>query len=298
MKLNEKFARDCTSTTDHFVPILFICNMSLARFGRLIPQRGFQISASLNAGHSKWQNIRHDKAKNDAKKSKEAHFLATRITASVKAGGTDGNAQLQTLVEKARKMNVTKKIIENAIKRGTGEVSGEASTTASMTYEFMGPHGTAFIVEAETDNKARTIGLVKHAMAKFNANLSPCQYLFQRKGEIIFDPLTPEEELDDVLEVAIDIGADDVENYSDIDDEYNGAKLFRILTEPSALNEVSNSLAAKGYKLRDSKTIYHADKDNEVDFPEDLEKSFDKMLDQLDEISEVTNYYMNVRQQL
>lgn len=270
--------------------------MSLARLVRTVPQRGFHISASLQAGHSKWQNIRHDKAKNDAKKSKEASFLANRIEASVKSGGTDGNAQLQTLMEKARKMNVTKKIIENAIKRGTGEVSGEASTAASTTYEFMGPLGTAFIVEAQTDNKARTIGLVKHAMAKFNANLSPCQYLFQRKGEIVFEPLKPEEELDDVLEVAIDIGADDVENFNDIDDEYGGAKLFRILTEPSALNEVSNSLAGKGYKLRDSKTIFHAEEDNQVDFPEGVEKSFGKMVDQLDEINEVTNYYMNIRQ--
>lgn len=214
----------------------------------------------------------------------------------MRAGGTDGNAQLQTLMEKARKMNVTKKIIENAVKRGLGEVSGEASAASSMTYEFMGPNGTAFIVEAQTDNKARTIGLVKHAMTKFNANLSPCQYLFQRKGEIVFDPLTPEEELDDVLEVAIDIGADDVENFNDTEDEYNGARLFRILTEPSALNEVSNALAAKGYKLRDSKTIYQAETDNQVDFPEGLEKSYGKMTEHLDEISEVTNYFSNIRQ--
>lgn len=270
--------------------------MSLLRLARAVPQRGLHISKPLLAGHLKWQNIRHDKAKNDAKKSKEAHFLASRIEASVKSGGTEGNAQLQTLMEKARKMNVTKKIIENAIKRGTGEVTGEGSAAAQTTYEFMGPNGTAFIIEAETDNKARTIGRVKHAMTKFNANLSPCQYLFQRKGEIVFEPLNGDEQLDDVLEVAIDIGADDVENFNDVDDEYGGARLFRILTDPSELNSVSNSLASRGYKLRDSKSIFHAEDLNQVDFPEDQEKAFGKMIQQLDEISEVTNYYMNIRQ--
>lgn len=220
--------------------------------------------------------------------------MATRITASVKAGGVDGNAQLATLMEKARRMNITKKIIEGAIKRGTGELAPEATALSSTVYEFMGPNGTAFIVEAQTDNKSRTIGLVKNAMSKFSANLSLCQYMFQRKGEIVFDPALPEQEVDDLLDTAIDVGAEDVEEYNDIDDEYQGARLFRILTDPSTLNEVSNSLAAKGYKLRDCKTIYEAEAESMVDFPEN-EKAFGKMIDQLDDISEVTNYYTNIR---
>lgn len=269
--------------------------MSLARFTRLIPRNQFHTTAFLQAGHSKWANIRHDKAKNDAKKSKDAYFIASRITSSVKAGGVDGNAQLVTLMDKAKKMNVTKKIIDNAIKRGTGELGTDGAVLSPLMYEFMGPNGTAFIIEAQTDNKNRTIGLVKNAMARFSAKLSSCQYMFQRKGEIVFDPLLPEQEVDDVLEVAIDIGAEDVEEYNDLDNEYEGAKLFRILTDPSLLNDVSNELAAKGYKLRDSKTIFQADPDSMVDFPEEQEKAHAKMEELLDEINEVTNYYSNIR---
>lgn len=257
--------------------------------------RSFHTTCVAGAGHSKWQNIKHDKAKNDAKKSKEAYAMATRITTSVKTGGVEGNAQLLTLMEKAKKLNVTKKIIENAVKRGTGELANEGALTSEVTYEFMGPGGIAFIVEANTDNKNRTVGLVKHAMSKFSASMSPCQYMFKRKGEVIFNPLTEGEELDDVLEVAIDIGAEDVEDFKDIEDEYNGERLFRIITDPSELNAVSNKLSEKGYKLRDSKTVFIADPDTEVDYPEDLEKSLSKCLDLLDEISEVTNYYSNIR---
>lgn len=259
-----------------------------------LSRSAFHTSAFSLAGHSKWQNIRHDKAKNDAKKSREAYAMATRITASVKTGGTDGNAQLVTLMDKAKKLNITKKIIDNAIKRGTGELTSETTATPT-SYEFVGPGGVAFIIEAETDNKTRTIGLVKHAMSKFNASLSPCQYLFQRKGEIIFCPLTETEELDDVLEVAIEVGAEDVEDFKDIDGEFNGERLFRMITETSELNSVSNNLSAKGYTLRDSKSIFLADADNEVDFPEEQEKSWNKCIDLLDEVAEITNYYTNIR---
>ncbi|CUM49630.1 unnamed protein product [Debaryomyces tyrocola] len=260
-----------------------------------VPISLFHSSCFMLAGHSKWANIKHDKAKNDAKKSREAYSIATRIVSSVKAGGVDGNAQLLTLVEKAKKLNVTKKIIENAIKRGTGEISSEGQQLSEVTYEFMGPGGVAFIVEASTDNKTRTIGLVKHAMSKFNASLSPCQYLFDRKGSIIFSPLNETETLDDVLEVAIDIGAEDVEDYKDTDNEYGKEKLFKIVTDVGDIFEISNKLSAKGYALKDSTTGYMAESDTLVEFPEAHEKGLKKALELLDEIPELTNYYSNIK---
>lgn len=256
--------------------------------------RQFYTSSFALAGHSKWANIRHDKAKNDAKKSREAYSVATRIVASVKAGGVDGNAQLVTLIEKAKKLNVTKKIIENAIKRGTGELSADGQLS-DVTYEFMGPGGVAFMVEASTDNKTRTIGLVKHAMSKFNASLSTCQYLFHRKGWIIFSPMNEAETLDDVLEVAIDVGAEDVEDYEDADNEYNQERLFKVVTDSGDIFEISNKLSSKGYKLKDSSTGFIADPDTTVVFPEPHEKGLKKALELLDEIPELTNYYSNIK---
>ncbi|GEQ72383.1 hypothetical protein JCM33374_g6070 [Metschnikowia sp. JCM 33374] len=271
--------------------------LNLLRHSRPFPAgyRCFHGTSLVSAGHSKWQNIRHDKAKNDAKKSKEAFAMATRITTSVKQGGVDGNAQLVTLIEKARKANITKKIIDNAIKRGTGEGTGNAAQTFEVMYEFMGPGGVAFIVEANTDNKTRTIGLVKHALSKFNAALSPCQYIFQRKGEVVFEPASASESFDEIFEVAIEVGAEDVVEFDDLDGEYDGETLYKIITDPSDLNAVSNSLSERGYKLRDSKTTFIADGESEVDFPEGLEKSMAKCIELLDDTAEVTNYYTNIR---
>lgn len=263
---------------------------------RRIPALQLHTSAIALAGHSKWANIRHDKAKNDAKKSREAYAISTRISASVKSGGVDGNAELVTLMEKAKKLNVLKKIVENAVKRGSGEVSGDSAVKLSdVTYEFMGPGGTAFIVEASTDNKTRTIGLVKHALSKFNASMSPCLYLFQRKGEIIFVPKTEDESVDDVLEMAIDIGAEDVDEYKDYEGEYEGERLFRLITDSAEVTQISNNLSSHGYVLRDSKTSYIADVDNEVDFPEANEKGFNRAIEMLDELPELTNYYTNIK---
>ena len=220
--------------------------------------------------------------------------MATRIQASVKTGGVDGNAQLATLMEKARKLNVTKKIVENAIKRGTGELSVDEGS-ADVAYEFVGPGGAAFIIEARTDNKNRTVGLVKHAMSKFSASMSPCQYLFERKGTVIFEPLSSTETIDDVLEVAIDVGAEDVEIFDDVDDEYGGEMLFRVITDAQDVFAVSNLLSEKGYKLRDSKTGFLPVGDNVVEVPSDHEKLYGKAMELLDEVSEITNIYTNVK---
>lgn len=255
---------------------------------------GLHSSTFLLAGHSKWQNIRHDKAKNDAKKSKEAYNIANRIQSSVRVGGVEGNAQLATLIEKAKKLNIAKRIVENAIKRGTGEISPEGAIY-DVSYEFMGPGGVACIVEASTDNKNRTIGLVKHALSKFNASLSPCQYLFERKGYVIYQPKSEDETLEDALELAIELLAEDVELYDDPDNEYNGQKLFKVITSPSELQNVSNQLSQRGYKLIDSATGYFANDDTTVPFPEGHEKPFSKAVDLLEDIPEVTNYYWNIK---
>lgn len=257
--------------------------------------RNFTSTSLVLAGHSKWQNIRHDKAKNDAKKAREAYSLASRIVSSVKSGGVEGNAQLVTLVEKAKKLNVTKKIIDNAIKRGNGETTGDEKLVSPVTYEFMGPGGVALIIEAETDNKSRTIGLVKHALSKFNASLSPCSYMFERKGVVIFSPANPEETLDDLLEVAIDVGAEDVEEFIDHDNEYNGQKLFQVITDPSSVQVISNQLSQKGYQLKDTNVNYMASSDNQVGYPHEQEKAFQKAIEMLDDVPEITDYYTNIK---
>lgn len=249
------------------------------------------------AGHSKWANIRHDKAKNDAKKSKEATLIATKIESCVRIGGKEANASLDQLLEKAKKLNVSKQVVSNAIKRGAGELNDGSANQAEVTYEFMGPGGVAVIVSAITDNKARTVMRVKSAMAYFQASLSPCNFMFEKKGEILIEPKTEANEtFDDVFEVALDLGAEDFEEV-EFPDEFipdKKYKFYRIVCDPLEIHRIGNELSAKGYKLHESAVRYLANKDGEVLFPEEYSKGFYRAIDNLDQTPEVLDYYTNI----
>lgn len=249
------------------------------------------------AGHSKWANIRHDKAKNDAKKSKEATLIATKIESCVRIGGKEANASLDQLLEKAKKLNVSKQVVSNAIKRGAGELNDGSANQAEVTYEFMGPGGVAVIVSAITDNKARTVMRVKSAMAYFQASLSPCNFMFEKKGEILIEPKTEANEtFDDVFEVALDLGAEDFEEV-EFPDEFipdKKYKFYRIVCDPLEIHRIGNELSAKGYKLHESAVRYLANKDGEVLFPDEYSKGFYRAIDNLDQTPEVLDYYTNI----
>ncbi|KAI3403619.2 hypothetical protein KGF56_003546 [Candida oxycetoniae] len=249
------------------------------------------------AGHSKWANIKHDKAKNDAKKSKEATFMVTRIESCVRTGGKEGNATLESLLEKAKKLNVSKQVVQNAIKRGAGEIEGSAIQN-EVSYEFIGPGGVAIIVAALTDNKARTIMRVKTALAYFSASMSPCNYMFSKKGEILFKPGKDgdNQSSDEVLELALELGADDFEEL-DLDDDFKPNlkhKVYRLICEPGDIYSICNQLTSKGYKLHDSTVRYLAEKDVQVQFPEEHSKGFLRAIDNLDQTPEVTDYFTNI----
>lgn len=272
----------------------------LSRLGVVRPIRPCwglrQICAStyVCAGHSKWANIRHDKAKNDARRLKQATLLLSRIEASVRAGGIDANAQLDTFIDQAKKLNVPKKIIELAISRGQGESASDGPVCSAATYEFVGPGGILFLVAAVTDNKARTILRVKSAMKEFGANMSPCLYMFERMGEVIFMGKTATESLDDIMEVAIEVEAEDVDAFEDEDAQYGECAhpLFRIRTMPEDVFKVLNALRDMGYELKDSLTTYISQGDS-IAVPEDSLKLFKKAIDGLDSCQEVTEWWTN-----
>lgn len=273
------------------IKTLFARNPSRIRNTNL----GFSYTSLRFAGHSKWANIRHDKAKNDSKKSKEATLISIRIESCVRTGGKEGNSRLEQLLEKAKSLNVQKSLIERAIKRGSGELT-DASQQQEVQYEFMGPGGVAVMVNALTDNKARTVSLVKNAMAYFQASLSSCAFMFDKKGEIIFLPKDDKETFDDVFEVALDIGAEDVEEV-EFDDEFipdKKHKFYRLLCEANDINQVANDLTSKGYKLHESAVRYIANTDSQVAYPEELSKGYLRAIDNLDQLADVTDYYTNI----
>ena len=161
------------------------------------------------AGHSKWANIKHKKAAVDAKRGKVFTKIIRELTVAAK-GGPDpvDNPRLRGVMDKALAANMKKDTIEKAIARGAG--LGEADNFEEVTYEGYAPGGVAVLVECMTDNRNRTVADVRHAFSKRGGNLGTdgsVAYLFERRGQITFEPGADEEA---VMDAALDAGAEDV----------------------------------------------------------------------------------------
>ena len=161
------------------------------------------------AGHSKWANIKHRKAGQDAKRGKIFTKVIRELTVAAREGGAniDDNPNLRTVVDKAKAVDMPRDTIERAITRGAGGQDG--AELARLTYEGYGPQGVAILIETMTDNRNRTVAEVRHAFSKGGGNLgTDCSvaYLFTKQGLISF--AAPMDE-DEVMEIAFEAGADD-----------------------------------------------------------------------------------------
>ncbi|MEH6543255.1 MAG: YebC/PmpR family DNA-binding transcriptional regulator [Porticoccaceae bacterium] len=167
------------------------------------------------AGHSKWANIKHRKAAQDAKRGKVFTKLIRELVVAAKAGGPnpDDNPRLRAAVDKALGANMKKDTVEKAILRGAG--GGEGENYEEVTYEGYGVGGVAVVVECLTDNRNRTVGDVRHGFTKRGGNLGTdgsVAYLFNKVGQLSYAPGSDE---DTILEVALEAGADDVTSNDD-----------------------------------------------------------------------------------
>jgi YebC/PmpR family DNA-binding regulatory protein len=167
------------------------------------------------AGHSKWANIKHRKAAQDAKRGKAFTKLIRELVVAAKQGGPlpEDNPRLRAAVDKALGANMTRDTIDRAIARGAG--TNEADDMEELTYEGYAPGGIAVLVEVMTDNRNRTVAEVRHAFTKRGGNLGTdgsVAYLFTRKGQIAFAPGADEEQ---VMDVALEAGAEDIEANDD-----------------------------------------------------------------------------------
>ena len=166
------------------------------------------------AGHSKWANIKHRKAAQDAKRGKVFTKIIRELTVAAKQGAVpEDNPRLRAAIDKALGANMKRDTIDKAIARGAG--AGEGDNYEELTYEGYGPGGVAILIEAMTDNRNRTVGEVRHAFSKHGGNLGTdgsVAYLFNKLGQLIFAPDTDE---DKVMAVALDAGADDIQTHAD-----------------------------------------------------------------------------------
>ncbi|MEW6267279.1 MAG: YebC/PmpR family DNA-binding transcriptional regulator [Thermodesulfobacteriota bacterium] len=168
------------------------------------------------SGHNKWTSIKHKKGAADAKRGKLFSRLIKEITVAVREGGGDpeGNARLRSAVNAAKAANMPKENIERAIKRGTGEIEG--ASYIEFQYEGYAPGGAAVLVQILTDNKNRAASEVRHAFTKYGGNLGEpgsVSWMFSKKGVLGLDARKYTE--DQVMEVALDAGAEDVSQSGD-----------------------------------------------------------------------------------
>ena len=167
------------------------------------------------AGHSKWANIKHRKKRQDAKRGKIFTKIIRELTVAARQGGGDisANPRLRAAVAAANSANMPKDTVERAIKRGSGDQEG--ANFVELRYEGYGCAGVAIMVDCLTDNKNRTVSEVRHAFTKYGGNLGTdgsVSYLFTEQGTITFEPGCDEDQL---MEIAIEAGADDVVTHDD-----------------------------------------------------------------------------------
>src|SRR5213593_775533 len=163
------------------------------------------------SGHSKWHSIKHKKGAADAKRGKIFTRLIKELTVAARSGGGDpeSNPRLRTIITEAKSVNMPADNIKRAIQRGTGELPGVSYE--EVTFEGYGPGGAAILIEAMTDNKNRTLPEIRTIFSKHGGNLGESgsvKFLFQKKGYIAIEKEKATE--DDVMEAAIEAGAEDV----------------------------------------------------------------------------------------
>jgi YebC/PmpR family DNA-binding regulatory protein len=235
------------------------------------------------AGHSKWANIKHRKAAQDAKRGKLFTKLIRELVVAAKAGGpvVEDNPRLRAAVDKALGANMKRDTIDNAIARGAG--TGEADNMEELTYEGYAPGGVAVLVEVMTDNRNRTVAEVRHAFTKRGGNLGTdgsVAYLFSRTGLIQFAPGADE---DKVMEAALDAGAEDVVT------EEDGS--IDVLTHWEHVGEVRDALVSAG--LEPAQTEVTMLPSTEVTVDADTAASVVGLIDMLEDLDDVQNVYSN-----
>ena len=233
------------------------------------------------AGHSKWANIKHKKAAADAKRGKIFTRLIKEITVAARLGGADigANPRLRLAVDKAREQNMPKDTIDNAIKRGSGQLDGVSYE--EVRYEGYGINGAAVIVDCMTDNRTRTVADVRHAFSKYGGNLGTdgsVAFLFKHCGQIVFAPGTSE---DRVMEAAIEAGAEDVVANEDASIE--------VVTGPYDFVAVRDALVKAGLKPEFAEVTMKPA--TEVELAGEDAQRMQKLLDALESIDDVQEVY-------
>lgn len=236
------------------------------------------------AGHSKWSNIKHRKARQDAKRGKIFTKLIRELVVAAKAGGPepDDNPRLRAAVDKALRENMRRDTIDKAIDRGAGTQEGD--DYEEIRYEGYAPAGVAVMVDCLTDNRNRTVGEVRHAFSKNGGNLGTdgsVAYMFVKQGVISFEPGFDVERL---VDVAIESGAEDV--------VLNDDGSVDVITAADEFHAVNDVLIAAGFNATEADFHMESDIKVELEF-EDAKKVMD-LIDMIEDLDDVQRVYSNI----
>lgn len=237
------------------------------------------------SGHSKWATIKRKKGKQDEIKGRIYTKLAKYIQIAARDGADpDTNAKLKEAIARAKAQNMPNDNIERAIKKGSGETGGANFET--VIYEGYGIGGTAVMVETFTDNKNRTAGDVRHYFDKFGGNLGTngcVSFMFDKKGVIVIDAEEVNMSEEEVMDMAIEAGADDMQA---------NEGTYEITTDPGMFISVVNELQSKGIEFINAEIAMVPQTYTKLEDSDAVNK-FNKMIDMFEEHDDIQNVWHN-----
>lgn len=255
-------------------------------------KRSLTTFSIIQSGHNKWSKIKHTKSKNDLATNRLNSKHSGLISTSIRLGNSfepNSNSLLSAAIAKAMKENVPKHVIENAINKAK-QSTGTSGTNCQ--YEARGPGGAAIVVEAVTDNKNRTVGLVRSTITKAGGSMGDSEFMFENLGIINVEApegKSEEEFLETIFEIDNVI---DVKNNESSDNSND----YVIVSESKDCNEVVGNLKnIEGLDVKDVSIIKSPKKGCELELGPEAKEKLDKLIDTLLEIDDVTNVHTNVK---
>ena len=235
------------------------------------------------AGHSKWANIKHRKARQDSKRSKMWSKCAKAIMVAARNGGGDPamNLALRYAIDEAKAANMPKDTIENAVKKGSGELEGV--NYESVIYEGYGPAGVAIMLDILTDNRNRTAGEIRKIFDRGNGNLGTTgcvAYIFSSKGQLYIDKAQADEEK--LMELALEAGAEDIAD----EDE-----AWLVTCEPTDFMTVREAIEKAGIEIASAEVTMIPG--NTVEVADDDARKVVNLIDQLEDHDDVQKVHTN-----
>lgn len=236
------------------------------------------------SGHNKWSSIKHKKAAQDARRGKLFGKLIKELTVAAKLGGgdPDGNPRLRSAISAAKSANMPAGNIKRAIRKGTGELPG--ASYEEVTYEGYGPGGIAIFVETLTDNKMRTTPEIRHLFSKHGGNLgepNSVAWMFEKKGHFVVPAAETAE--DRLMEVALEAGADDLQQQDDV---------FEVFSTPDAFNLIREALERVG--ITPSTASLVMEPQNTIKLEGKKAQQCLKLLELLEDHDDVQHVYANL----